>query len=167
MIISIIAAVAENNVIGKNNDLPWHLPADMKYFKDKTMEHCVIMGRKNYDSIPLKYRPLSGRTNIIVTRQKNFSAPGCVVVNSVEEGLDFAKSKNETEAFIIGGGQIFRHSQKLADKIYLTRIHSAIDGDVHFPVLNPEEWQEESVQHCKVDEKNKYDFSFLTYVRKK
>ena len=90
MIISLIAAVAENNVIGKNNTLPWHLPADMKYFRDTTMGHSVIMGRRNYDSIPLKYRPLDGRTNIVVTRQKSFQADGCIVVNSVEEALNAA-----------------------------------------------------------------------------
>jgi dihydrofolate reductase len=167
MLISIIAAAAENNVIGKNNDLPWHLPADMKYFKDKTMGHCVIMGRKNYDSIPLRFRPFTGRTNIIVTRQKNFSAPGCIVVNSLDEALAEAKKKNETEAFIIGGGEIFKHSMELADKIYLTRIHSMIEGDVYFPSLNPEEWQEESAEHRKADEKNKYDYSFVVLSKRK
>src|SRR5262245_11140061 len=101
MLVSLIVAVAENNVIGKKGQLPWHLPNDMKYFKDTTMEHCVIMGRKNFDSIPDKFRPLAGRTNIIVTHQKNFSAPGCIVINSVEDALEQAKQKNESEAFII------------------------------------------------------------------
>ena len=167
MIISLIAAVSENNVIGKNNNLPWHLPADMKYFRETTMGHCVIMGRKNYDSIPLKFRPLQGRTNIIVTRQNNFSASDCIIVHSLEEALEEAKNKNETEAFIIGGGEIFGRAVSMADKIYLTQIHSAIDGDVFFPELNMDEWKEESALHCKVDEKNKFDYSFLTLIRKK
>jgi len=166
MLVSLIAAVSENNVIGKGNQLPWHLPADMKYFREITMGRCLIMGRKNYDSIPEKFRPLPGRTNIIVTRQKNFSADRCIVVNSMEEALDQAKKKKETEAFIIGGGEIFKHSLHLADKIYLTRIHHIIDGDVFFPELNADEWKEESAQHCKADEKNKFDYSFLVLKRK-
>lgn len=167
MLVSLIVAAAENNVIGKNNNLPWHLPADMKYFRETTMGHCVIMGRKNYDSIPGKFRPLQGRTNIIVTRQNNFSAPDCIVVHSVEQAFGEAKKKNETEAFIIGGGEIFAQAVSIADKIYLTRIHSVIDGDVFFPELNREEWKEESVQHFNADEKNKFDYSFLTLIRKK
>jgi dihydrofolate reductase len=165
MLVSLIAAASENNVIGKNGQLPWHLPADMKYFRETTMGHCVIMGRKNFDSIPDKFRPLQGRTNIIVTRQKNFSAPECIVVNSIEEALHEAEKKNETEAYIIGGGEIFRQSMGLADKIYLTRIHAIIDGDVFFPSINMKEWKEESVQHFKADEKNKFDYSFIVLSR--
>jgi dihydrofolate reductase len=167
MIISLIVAASENNVIGKNGQLPWHLPSDMKYFRETTMGHCVIMGRKNFDSIPEKFRPLQGRTNIIVTRQKNYSAPGCVVVNSIEKALDKATEKNETEAFIIGGGEIFKQSMGLADKIYLTRIHAKFDGDVFFPSINMKEWKEESVQHYIADKKNKYDYSFIVLSRKK
>jgi dihydrofolate reductase len=165
MLVSLIVAASENNVIGKNGQLPWHLPTDMKYFRDTTMGHCVIMGRKNYDSIPDKFRPLQGRTNIIVTRQKNYSAPGCIVVNSIEGALEQTKQKNESEAFIIGGGEIFKHSMHLADKIYLTRIHATIDGDVFFPPVNMKEWKEESVQHFKADEKNKFDYSFIVLSR--
>lgn len=167
MLISLIAAVVENNVIGKDNHLPWRLPADIKYFKDKTMGHCVIMGRKNYDSIPGQFRPLTGRTNIIITRQKNFSAPHCIVVNSIKEALEKAKEKGETEAFIIGGGEIFRQSMDIADKIYLTRIEATIEGDVYFPPVNMNEWKEESVQRFKADEKNKYDYSFAVLTRKR
>jgi dihydrofolate reductase len=110
MIISLIAAVAQNSVIGKNNDLPWHLPTDMKYFKDTTHGHCVIMGRKNYDSIPPKYRPFEGRTNIVVTKQTSFLAEGCLVVHSIEEALQKAKDLHEQEAFIIGGGKPIRYT---------------------------------------------------------
>src|ERR1035437_8776354 len=124
MIVSLIVAVAENNVIGKDNNLPWHLPADMKYFRDTTLGHCVIMGRKNYDSIPLKYRPLEKRTNIVITRQKDFKADNCIVVHSVEEALSEAKRENESEAFIIGGADIYKQTIDVADKIYYTKIRS-------------------------------------------
>lgn len=185
MIISLIVAVAENGVIGKNNQLPWHLPADMKYFRDTTMGHCVIMGRKNYDSIPLKYRPLEGRTNIVVTRKKNFIAEGCMVVNSVEEALKIAplyppergKLENTSpvfpplggggaEVFIIGGADIFKQTLDIADKIYYTRIYHSFEGDVHFPKLDLSTWKLVSQKEVKPDEKNKYAFSFCVYENK-
>ena len=167
MMISIIVAVSENNVIGRNNDLPWHLPADMKYFKDTTMGHCVVMGRKNFHSIPDKYRPLEGRTNIVVTRQKDFRENGAVVVHSIDEAIELAKSKKETECFIIGGGEIFAQSLMYCDRVYLTRIHHSFEGDVHFPVLSLQEWKESSRRDIPSDEKNKYPFSFLIYDRVK
>ncbi len=167
MIISLIAAVSENNVIGKNNDLPWHLPADMKFFKDKTMSHCVVMGRKNFDSIPDRFRPLSGRTNIIVTRQKDFSAEGVKVAHSIDEAIQLAKDSGENECFIIGGGEIFRQSVDKSDKIYLTRIHHHIDGDVFFPELNKRDWKEISRREHPADEKNNYSFSFIELERVK
>src|SRR5688572_33100124 len=107
MIISMIAALARNRVIGKNNDLPWKLPDDMKFFMDTTKGHHTIMGRKNYDSIPHKFKPLPNRTNIVVTRQKNFEAPGCTVVDSLNKGLAIAQQNNEPEVFIIGGAEIY------------------------------------------------------------
>ncbi|MBI3502389.1 MAG: dihydrofolate reductase [Bacteroidetes bacterium] len=165
MIISLIVAVAENGVIGKNNALPWHLPTDMKYFRDVTMGHCVIMGRKNYDSIPLKYRPLEGRTNIIVTRQKDFKAEGCIVVNSIEEGLNEARKKNESEVFIIGGAEIFNQALDIADKIYYTRIYNSFEGDVYFPGLDETKWKLVSKKDVNADEKNKFSFSFCIYEK--
>jgi len=165
MTISIIVAVSENNVIGKNNDLPWHLPADMKFFKETTMGHCVVMGRKNYESIPDKYRPLEGRTNIVVTRQKDFKAEGTVISHSIGDAIQIARDKNETECFIIGGGEIFSQSIKLCDRIYLTRIHNYFEGDVHFPELDSSHWKEISRKDVPADEKNKYSFSLLTYDR--
>jgi len=167
MLISLIAAVSENNVIGKDNKMPWHLSADLKYFREKTMGHCVITGRKNFESIPEKFRPLPGRANIIVTRQKDFFIPGCITVHSIEEALDAAREKNESEAFIIGGGEIFRQAIGIADTIYLTRIHATFDGDVFFPAINMKEWKEESVQNFSVDEKNKFDYSFIVLSRKR
>jgi len=165
MKISIIVAASENNIIGRKNDLPWHLPADLKYFKETTMGHCVVMGRKNFESIPLKYRPLGGRTNIVITRQTDYKAEGAVVVNSIDAGIDYSRNKNETECFITGGGEIFAQSLKFCDRIYLTRIHAIIEGDVHFPELNDKEWKEVSRKDVQPDEKNKYPFSFLVYER--
>lgn len=167
MKVSLIVAVSENNVIGKNNALPWHLPTDMKYFRDTTMGHCVIMGRKNYDSIPLKYRPLEGRTNIIVTRQKDFKAEGCIVVNSVEEALSEVKKKSETEVFIIGGADIFKQTIDSADKIYYTKIYHSFDGDVFFPKIDVSKWKLTLQTDMKADEKNKYPFSFCVYEKAK
>ncbi|MBI4945575.1 MAG: dihydrofolate reductase [Bacteroidetes bacterium] len=179
MIISLIVAVSENNVIGKNNDLPWHLPTDMKYFRDVTMGHCVIMGRKNYDSIPLKYRPLDGRTNIVVTKQKDFKAEGCIVVNSIEEALKTAASSLKGEdnrnsslqgggqVFIIGGADIYRQTFDIADKIYYTKIHHSFDGDAFFPKLEESKWKLTSRKNMTTDEKNKYAFSYLVYEKLK
>ena len=167
MIISLIVAVAENGVIGKNNRLPWHLPTDMKYFKDVTMGHCVIMGRKNYDSIPLKYRPLDGRTNIVVTRQKDFVAEKCIVVNSIEEALSEAKNRKETEVFIIGGADIYKQTIDAAHKIYYTRIHRTFEGDAFFPKIDEGKWKLSSKKDINADEKNKIPFSFCVYQKQK
>lgn len=165
MILSIIVAVAENNVIGKDNKLIWHLPMDMKFFKEKTIGHCVITGRKNYESIPEKYRPLPGRTNIIVTRQTNYSAPGAIIVNTIEEAFNTAKSKGETECFIIGGAEIYSHTISVADKIYLTKIHNKFEGDTYFPELQNNLWKELSRKDYARDEKNKCACSFIELVR--
>ena len=159
--VSIIVATAENRVIGKDNTLIWHLPADMAYFKAKTSGHCVITGRKNYESIPEKFRPLPNRTNIVVTRQENYSAPGAIVVNSLENALSEAQKTGDKEIFIIGGAEIYSQSLRYADKIYLTRIHANFDGDAFFPELPKEDWKlTESVQGL-VDEKNKYAHDFV------
>lgn len=166
MNISIIVAVGSNHAIGKNNSLIWHLPADMKFFKEKTTGHCIITGRKNYESIPEKFRPLSNRTNIIVTRQKSYNAPGTIITGSVEEAVEKAKATGDSEIFIIGGGDIFRQSLHLTDTIYLTKIEQAFDADVFFPELDSTTWQEVSCVKGVKDEKNKYDYSFLTYKRK-
>jgi dihydrofolate reductase len=167
MKLSIIVAASENNVIGRNNDLPWYLPTDLKYFKEKTMGHCVVMGRKNFESIPPKYRPLQGRINIVITRQQDYKAEGAIVVNSIEAAVEYAMIKNENECFITGGGEIFKQSIQLCDRIYLTRIHAVIEGDVYFPELDETEWREVSRKDVAADEKNKYPFSFLIYDRLK
>ena len=129
MIISIIAAMSLNRVIGKNNQIPWHIPGEQQRFKQITWGHAIIMGRKTHESIG---RALPGRTNIIITRQQNYSAPGCIVVHSLEAALKNCPS-NETEAFIIGGEQIFRLALPIVNRIYLTIIQKEIDGDAFFP----------------------------------
>lgn len=168
MIVSIIVAVSENNVIGKDNSLIWHLPADMKFFKEKTTGHCIITGRKNYESIPEKFRPLPNRTNIVITRQKNYIAPGAIVVGSLEEAFEknLQIGADADEVFIIGGAEIFKQSMHLVDKLYITRIHHNFDGDVFFPDIDPKYWREIKHIDFNADEKNKYNYSFIEYVKK-
>jgi dihydrofolate reductase len=165
MIISLIAALSKNRVIGKDNDLPWHLPDDMKYFMQTTKAHHVIMGRKNYQSIPEKFRPLPNRTNIVVTRQQNFDAPNCTVVNSIEAALEIARRNKEHEVFIIGGAEIYNQGLASANKLYLTEIDADIDGDTYFPNYNKSEWREVSRIHHTTDERHKYAFDFVVYEK--
>lgn len=163
MMISIIAAVSENNVIGRKNRMPWHMPTDMKYFMDTTMGHHIIMGRKNFDSIGRK--PLKGRTNVVVTRDPAFRAEGCMVVHTLEKAIDTARSGGDSEAMIIGGGEIYRQAMPLAGRIYLTRINSAFEGDVHFPEIKPSDWKVVKSEKHYADERNPYDYTFLVYER--
>lgn len=165
MIVSLIAAVARNGVIGKNNDLPWHLPDDMKFFMQTTKGHHVILGRKNYDSLPEKYKPLANRTNLVVTHQKDFNAPGCVVVNSVEQALQYAQQHQEEEAMVIGGSEIYKLSLPHAHRLYITEIHAEVDGDVFFPEFDKTEWREVLRKPHKKDERHAYAFDFVTYER--
>lgn len=166
MIVSMIAAMGSNRVIGKDNDIPWHLPDDFKYFKNTTRGHHVIMGRKNWESLPHSFQPLPGRPNIIITRQSGFKAEGGQVVPSLEQALEIASKNNEPEAFIIGGGEIYRMGLSLADRIYLTEINQAFDGQVTFPDFDKSVWQEESREHHSADERHKYSFDFVVYSRK-
>jgi dihydrofolate reductase len=165
MDISFIVAVSENNVIGKDNKLIWHLPADMKFFKEKTTGHCIITGRKNYESIPEKFRPLPDRINIVITRQKDYKAEGALIVGSVEDALKKARELCNTEIFIIGGAEIFKQSFQYANKIYLTRIYHHFEGDVFFPELNLNEWKETERIKGVTDDKNKYNYDFITYKK--
>lgn len=168
MKVSIIAALGRNREIGKNNDLIWHLPRDMKFFTDTTTPHYVIMGRRNYDSIPEKYRPLKNRVNVVVTRQKGFKAENCVVVASIEEGIALAKFEGETECFIIGGGQIYQHALEkgLVDRMYLTHILEAFDADTFFPKFEPEDWFCKEIMKYQKDEKNPHDFVIDQYDKR-
>ena len=165
MTISIIVAVSENGVIGKDNQLIWHLPADLKYFKETTKGHPVVMGRKNYESIPEKYRPLPGRTNIIISRNKNYKAPGCILVNSIDAAICEAKKLNDDELFIIGGGEIYKQSIDMADKLYLTRVHASFEGDTYFNDIKPEAWSLVSSKQYKRDDKNPLDHTYEVYKK--
>jgi dihydrofolate reductase len=167
MIVSMIAAVARNLTIGKDNDLPWKLPDDMKFFMNTTKGHFVIMGRKNYDSLHEKFRPLPNRTNVVVTRQRNFNAPGCMVTHNVNDAIELAKKGNETEAFIIGGAEIYKLAMPDADRLYLTEIEADVEGDTFFPAFSKLEWKETSRAHHPADEKHKFAFDFVVYDRTK
>ena len=160
-----IAAVARNGAIGKANDLPWHLPDDMKYFMQTTKGHHVIMGRKNYESLPEKFRPLPNRTSIVVTRQPGYKAPGCTIVHQIEEGVKIAEESGEAELFIIGGSEIYKLGMPLADQLYLTEIEADIEGDTFFPFYQKESWHEISRQHHTVDERHQFAFDFVVYKK--
>jgi dihydrofolate reductase len=161
LMISLIVAASENNVIGRDNAIPWRLPDDWKNFKETTMGCPLIMGRKTFESIG---RPLPGRRNIIVTRQRELKIEGCDVVGSLEEAIDLAKSESPREIFIGGGEEIYRLALPLADRVYLTRVHTTIDGTVHFPELG-EEWKEMDRRGHPADEKHPYAFTFLTFEK--
>lgn len=165
MIVSLIAALSKNRVIGRNNDLPWHLPDDMKYFMQTTKGHHTIMGRKNYDSIPEKFRPLPNRTNIVATRQEGFKAPGCLVVNTLEKGLEIASGNGEQEVFIIGGSDIYALGIPYARRLYLTEIDAVIEGDTFFPDVDIKEWREVSRKPHPSDARHLYRFDFVVYEK--
>lgn len=158
----LIAAVAENNALGKNNDLLWHLPNDFKRFKEVTSGHHIIMGRKTFESFP---KPLPNRTHIIITRQKDFKYEGCIVVSDIEKALD-ACPKNE-DIYIIGGGEIYSQSIHFANQLDITRVHHSFDADVYFPEIDTEIWELTSETFHPKDEKHLFDFTFQTFVRRK
>ncbi len=156
MIVTIVVAISENHVIGKDNKLLWHLPADLKHFKDITTGHSIIMGRKTYESVG---KPLPKRRNIIITRQA-ISIEGCEVVNSVEAALELCKG--EQEVFIVGGAEIYRQSLNLTDRIYLTIVHQTFEGDSFFPEIDPKQWKEVSREDHQPDDRNNLPYSFIT-----
>ncbi len=159
--ITLIAAVAENNALGKNNQLLWHLPDDFKRFKSVTTGHHIIMGRKTFESFP---KPLPNRTHVIITRQ-NYNAPeGCIVVDSLEKAIAVCP-KNE-EIFIIGGGEIYKQSIEMADKLDITKVHHLFDADTFFPEIDSNKWDLVYSELHHKDEKHQYSYSFQTYLRK-
>lgn len=160
--IILIAAVAENYALGKNNDLLWHLPLDFKRFKEITSGHHILMGRKTFESFP---RPLPNRTHVIITRQKDFKYEGCVVAQDLEKAIAICP-KNE-DLFIIGGGEIYAQSIHLADQLDITRVHHSFDADVYFPEIDPEVWELTSETFNPKDEKHLFDYTFQKYSRKK
>lgn len=161
MILSLVVAASENNVIGKDNKLPWHLPDDLKRFKALTRGHPVIMGRKTYESIG---RALPGRLNIIVSNTLETAPTGTVLANSLSAALDLAKDSDE--AFIIGGAKLFEIGLSLAEKLYLTRVHANIQGDVLLPEIG-DEWKETCREHHKKDTEHAYAFTFIDFERLK
>ena len=159
--ISIIVAMAENRVIGVDNRLPWRLPADLRHFRQLTIGHHVIMGRRNYESIG---KPLPDRTNIVVTRNPRYRAPGCQVKHALVDALQGIH--DDPEAFVIGGAEIYRQALGDADRIYLTLVHADISGDTYFPEFDAREWNEIGRARHEADAKNPYAYSFVIYDRK-
>ncbi|HJS00802.1 MAG TPA: dihydrofolate reductase [Flavobacterium sp.] len=159
--ITMIAAAAENRALGKDNQLVWHLPNDFKRFKGLTTGHHIIMGRKTFESFP---KPLPNRTHIIITRQSNYQAEGCIVVDSIEKAIE--KCPKNEDAFIIGGGEIYHLAMPFTDKIELTVVHHEFEADAFFPEINLDEWELVSSDFQEKDEKHLYNYSYDTYIRK-
>jgi dihydrofolate reductase len=170
MEINLIVAIAKSNLgIGKNNQLLWHLPADMQFFKQNTVGYPIITGRKNYESIPEKFRPLTDRKNIILTHQKNYVAPRATIVNTINEALNEAKKEHKNKCFVIGGGEIYKLflEQNLVEKLIITWVDALIDADTFFPELDFDKWNLIEEKHFLKDEKNKFDFTICSYEKKK
>lgn len=159
--LSLIAAIARNGVIGRDNDLPWHLPADLQFFKRTTCGHAIILGRRNYESIG---RPLPNRTNIVITRDKNYKAQGCVVAHSIDEAI--ALAGDDEEIFIIGGSQVYAQALDCVTRMYITEVDTDADGDVLFPEFDKSQWQEVSREPHTADDQNDYAFDFVMLERK-
>jgi len=159
--ITIIAAVANNNALGKDNQLIWHLPADLIRFKKTTLNHSIIMGRKTFESLK---KPLTNRNNIIVTRNKNYKAKSCTVVHSLKQAIKI--TEGEENVFILGGATIYEQAIKFADVLDITLVHYTFEADAFFPKIDETIWIENTRKDLKADEQNKYDYSFVTYTRK-
>jgi dihydrofolate reductase len=164
MIVSAIVATTENRVIGKGNEIPWYLSGDFKYFKKTTLNHHIIMGRHTYLSIG---RPLPKRTNVILTKNPYYAVQNCMVVHSIQEALELAHDNGEQEAFIIGGGTVYEKAMPFLDRIYLTVVHTELEGDTFFPKLEISEWTEiSSSERHKADKKNDFDYTFKVFEKK-
>lgn len=159
--ITIIAAIANNHALGMDNKLIWHLPEDLKRFKKVTSGHHVIMGRKTFESLG---KPLPNRTTIIITRNKKYKADGCLVVNSLEEALE--KAKEDENPYILGGAEIYKLAMPIADKLDLTFVHQEFEADAFFPKINTSIWEETSREDFKADDRNKYDYSFVSFEKR-
>jgi dihydrofolate reductase len=160
MIVSLVAAMSENRVIGRGGGLPWRLPRDMQHFKRVTVDHTVIMGRKTFEEVR---RPLANRRNVVISRQPGFRPHGVTVVPSLDEAL--ALGATEDEVFVIGGGEIYRLALPRADRIYLTVVHAVVEGDTHFPEFESSAWVIDEESHHPADEKNEFSMTFRTYRR--
>lgn len=160
--ITLIAAIANNNALGKDNDLIWHLPADLKRFKKVTSGHHILMGRNTFESIG---KPLPNRTSVIITRNNEYVKEGCLIANSVEEAIELVDEKS---VFILGGAQIYKEvlAKNLADRLDITIVHHSFEADVFFPEIDTDIWKEVAREDFKADEKNKYDYSFVSYIKR-
>ena len=161
--ISLLVAAAENNAIGKDNKLLWHLPKDLKFFKNTTWGMVVIMGRKTYEAVD---KPLPGRVNIVITTQPDWQRENAQVAKSLDDALQQAAATNCKEIFIIGGGEIYEQSMGIADKIYITRVHATLDGDTFFPAIDESKWALEENIDFEADDKHAYPFSFQQWVKR-
>lgn len=161
--IAYVVAMDDNRLIGRDNDLPWRLPDDMRWFREKTIGKPCVMGRKTYDSLPARFRPLPGRLNIVVTRNREYEAPGAVVVHSVEDALTAAGEVEEI--IIVGGADLFRRLLPVVDRLYLTRVHGTAVGDVYFPEYNADEWRETYRQEHPADERHAMAFTWVILDR--
>lgn len=164
---ALIVAMDLDRGIGKNNDLMWHLPADMRFFKETTTGHIVVLGRKNYESIPERFRPLPNRENAVLTRNKSFEAPGCVVFHSLEECLKHYENETERTVFIIGGGEIYKQALALdvIDEMYITHINKRYDADTFFPEFDEQRWEKEVIRIQEKDDKHDAGFEIVRYGR--
>jgi dihydrofolate reductase len=158
--LNIVVAMSMNRVIGRGGQLPWRLPADLKYFKNITMTHPIIMGRKTHESIG---RALPSRLNVVVTRNVDFQAPGCEIANSLRQGMDVCGSANDV--MIIGGATLYREALSMTERIYLTEVHVELDGDTLFPALHKDDWRESSREFHGADDANEFDYSFVVFER--
>lgn len=159
--ITLIAAAGENNELGKDNDLVWHLPDDFKYFKSRTTGHFIIMGRKTFESFP---KLLPNRTHVIITRNTDYEVEGALVVQSLEEAFELAKE--DPQPYVIGGGEIYHQALPHAQKIELTRVHGTFEADAHFPEIPESEWELIDEEYHAQDDRHNYAFTFQTYIRK-
>lgn len=166
MRVAMIVAQAQNRVIGRDNKLPWYLPGDLKYFKQATLGKPIVMGRKTFDSIG---KPLPGRLNIVITRDQSYQPDGVKVVHSLQEAIELAESQalidGAEELMIIGGEQIYAQALPLAERLYITQVHADVEGDAHFPVFEPDDWQELGREDFSAEGPNPYDYSFIVYQR--
>ena len=168
MKVSLIVAMDAKRGIGKNNDLMWHLPADMHFFKETTKNQIVVMGRRNYDSIPEKYRPLPNRLNVILTRNKDFKAENCLVFNSLNDCLKYFENEDERKVFIIGGGEIYKMAldANCLDEMYITYVNGVFDADTLFPEFEKIDWNSELIAEQAIDEKHSHSFIIKKFNRK-
>lgn len=168
MKVALIVAIDKERGIGKNNDLMWHLPADMQFFKATTSGHIVVTGRKNYDSIPERFRPLPNRENAVLTRNSHYEAPGATLFSSLEDCLAHYSNETERTVFIIGGGQIYKEAlaANVVDELYITHVQGTFGADTFFPEIDASAWNSEIVSTHATDEKHAYGFEILKYERK-